>query len=55
MTDIDLAYLAKQNAEILEEVKALRKEVEELRATASQTADFNRRNDPRRPNGLTRR
>lgn len=55
MPEIDLVYLARQNAEILSELKALRQEVEELRAVASQTSEYNRRNDPRRPSGLTRR
>ena len=55
MADVDLDYLARQNAEILEELRALRREVDELRAAASQTVEFNRRNDPRRPNSLTRR
>jgi len=55
MTDVDLNYLARQNAEILEEVRALRREVDELRAAASKTVDYNRRNDPRRPNSLTQR
>lgn len=55
MTNIDLDYLARQNADILEELKALRKEIEDIKASTSQTAEFNRRNDPRRPNGLNRR
>jgi hypothetical protein len=54
MPDIDLDYLSRQNAEILEALRALRDEVAELRAAAGQTLDSTRRNDPRRPNGLTR-
>jgi hypothetical protein len=54
MPDIDLDYLARQNAEILDELRALRAEMAELRLAAGQTAEMTRRNDPRRPNGLTR-
>ena len=54
MPDIDLDYLARQNADILEELRALRQEVAELRAAAGQTRDATRRNDPRRPNGAIR-
>lgn len=54
MPDIDLAYLASQNTEILEALRALREEVAALRSAAGQTAEITRRNDPRRPNGLTR-
>jgi hypothetical protein len=52
MPDIDLDYLASQNAEILNQLRALRDEVTALRAAAEQTADITRRNDPRRPSGL---
>lgn len=52
MPDIDLDYLARQNAEILNQLRALRDEVATLRAATQQTADITRRNDPRRPNGL---
>ncbi|WP_164736366.1 hypothetical protein [Rhizobium vallis] len=55
MTDVGLALLAQQNAEILEEIRALRREVAELKEQSGRTLDFERRNDPRRPNGLTRR
>ncbi|OAV55620.1 hypothetical protein A6U98_03730 [Rhizobium sp. WYCCWR10014] len=55
MPDIDLALLAQQNAEILEELRALRREVAELKEQSGRTLDFERRNDPRRPNSLTRR
>lgn len=54
MPTIDLDYLASQNAEILAELRALREEVSALRAAAGQTGDIVRRNDPRRPTGLTR-
>jgi len=54
MPDIDLDYLARQNAEILEELRALRGQVAQLQAAAGQTLDSTRRNDPRRPSGLTR-
>lgn len=54
MPDIDLDYLARQNAEILEELRALRQQVDALRSSADQTAEITRRNDPRRPNGLAR-
>jgi hypothetical protein len=54
LPDIDLDYLARQNAEILQELRSLREEVQALRASAGETADNTRRNDPRRPNGLTR-
>ena len=55
LADIDLALLAQQNAEILEELKALRREVAELKEQSGRTLDFERRNDPRRPNSLTQR
>ncbi|MEK1860788.1 MAG: hypothetical protein AAAC49_03235 [Rhizobium leguminosarum] len=55
LADIDLALLAQQNAEILEELRALRREVAELKEQSGRTLDFERRNDPRRPNSLTRR
>ncbi|EJC72936.1 hypothetical protein [Rhizobium hidalgonense] len=55
MADVDLALLAQQNAEILEELKALRREVAKLKEQSDRTLDFERRNDPRRPNNLTRR
>jgi hypothetical protein len=55
MPDIDLALQAQQNAEILEELKALRREVAELKEQSGRTLDFERRNDPRRPNSLTQR
>ncbi|NKL00768.1 hypothetical protein GFM02_21525 [Rhizobium leguminosarum bv. viciae] len=55
LADVDLALLAQQNVEILEELKALRKEVAELKEQSGRTLDFKRRNDPRRPNSLTRR
>ena len=54
MPDIDLDYLASQNAEILQQLRALRDEVSALRAAAGQTLEAARRSDPRRPNGLTR-
>jgi hypothetical protein len=54
LPDIDLDYLARQNAEVLQELRSLREEVQALRAYAVETADITRRNDPRRPNGLTR-
>lgn len=54
MSDIDLDYLARQNAEILGELRALRQEVADLRAAAGETLNATRRNDPRRPNGMTR-
>ncbi|AXA37842.1 hypothetical protein [Rhizobium leguminosarum] len=55
LADINLALLAQQNAEILEELRALRREVAELKEQSGRTLDFERRNDPRRPNSLTRR
>ncbi|XKM39232.1 hypothetical protein A4U53_023470 [Rhizobium ruizarguesonis] len=55
LADIDLALLAQQNAEILEEFRALRREVAELKEQSGRTLDFERRNDPRRPNSLTQR
>lgn len=55
MADIDLTLLAQQNAEILEELRALRREVAELKEQSGRTLDFERRNDPRRPNSLTQR
>ncbi|MBY5466985.1 hypothetical protein [Rhizobium leguminosarum] len=55
LADIDLALLAQQNAEILEELRALRREVAELKEQSRRTLDFERRNDPRRPNSLTQR
>nr|WP_246798422.1 hypothetical protein [Rhizobium leguminosarum] len=55
MADVDLALLAQQNVEILEELKALRKEVAELKEQSGRTLDFERRNDPPRPNSLTQR
>lgn len=55
MADVDLALLAQQNAEILEELKALRREVVELKEQSGRTLNFERRNDPRRPNSLTQR
>ncbi|MBA5805751.1 hypothetical protein OIU25_09565 [Rhizobium sp. BT-175] len=55
MADVDLALLAQQNAEILEELRALRREVTELKEQSGRTLDFERRNDPRRPNSLTQR
>ncbi|MGO7537357.1 hypothetical protein ACC680_01990 [Rhizobium ruizarguesonis] len=55
MPDVDLALLAQQNAEILEELRALRREVAKLREQSGRTLDFERRNDPRRPNSLTQR
>jgi hypothetical protein len=55
MPDVDLALLAQQNAEILEELRALRREVAELKEQSGRTLDFERRNDPRRPNSLTQR
>ncbi|MBX4858907.1 hypothetical protein ACU8NH_08560 [Rhizobium leguminosarum] len=55
LADIDLALLAQQNAEILEELRALRREVAELKEQSGRTLDFERRNDPRRPNSLTQR
>ena len=55
LDDIDLALLAQQNAEILEELRALRREVAELKEQSGRTLDFERRNDPRRPNSLTQR
>ncbi|ARQ57981.1 MULTISPECIES: hypothetical protein [Rhizobium] len=55
MAEVDLALLAQQSAEILEELRALRREVAELRELSGRTLDFERRNDPRRPSSLTRR
>ncbi|MBB2674916.1 hypothetical protein N2597_07285 [Rhizobium sophoriradicis] len=55
MAEVDLVLLAQQNAEILEELRALRREVAELRELSGRTLDFERRNDPRRPSSLTRR
>ncbi|SCB56960.1 hypothetical protein GA0061105_101802 [Rhizobium aethiopicum] len=55
MTEIDLTLLAQQNAEILEELRALRREVAKLREQSARTLDFERRNDPRRPSSLTQR
>nr|WP_245277442.1 hypothetical protein [Rhizobium leguminosarum] len=55
MADVDLALLAQQNAEILEELRALRREVSELKEQSGRALDFERRNDPRRPNSLTHR
>jgi hypothetical protein len=55
LADIDLTLLAQQNAEILEELRALRREVAELKEQSGRTLDFERRNDPRRPNSLTQR
>lgn len=55
MADVDLALLAQQSAEILEELRALRREVAELTEQFGRTLDFERRNDPRRPNSLTQR
>ncbi|MEI1247917.1 MULTISPECIES: hypothetical protein [Rhizobium] len=55
LADVDLALLAQQNAEILEELRALRREVAELKEQSGRTLDFERRNDPRRPNSLTQR
>ncbi|AUW42033.1 hypothetical protein CUJ84_Chr001650 [Rhizobium leguminosarum] len=55
MADVDLALLAQQNAEILEELRALRREVAELKEQSGRALDFERRNDPRRPNSLTHR
>ena len=55
LADIDLALLAQQNAEILEELRALRREVAELKEQSGRALDFERRNDPRRPNSLTHR
>lgn len=54
MPNIDLDYLAKQNDKILEELSALRREVTDLRATAGQSLEIDRRTDPRRPSGLSR-
>ncbi len=54
MPDIDLDYLARQNAEILEQIRALKAQMEELKASVGQTLDIDRRNDPRRPSGLRR-
>ncbi|MGR9175523.1 hypothetical protein ACU8OR_08145 [Rhizobium leguminosarum] len=55
LADIDLALLAQQSAEILDELRALRREVAELKEQSGRTLDFERRNDPRRPNSLTQR
>ncbi|WP_432431513.1 hypothetical protein [Rhizobium leguminosarum] len=55
LAEVDLALLAQQNAEILEELKALRREVAELKEQSGRTLDFERRNDPRRPSSLTQR
>ncbi|WP_306372093.1 MULTISPECIES: hypothetical protein [Rhizobium] len=55
LTEIDLTLLAQQNAEILEELRALRREVAKLREQSARTLDFERRNDPRRPSSLTQR
>ncbi|WP_051447592.1 hypothetical protein [Rhizobium leguminosarum] len=55
LADVDLALLAQQNAEILEELRALRREVSELKEQSGRALDFERRNDPRRPNSLTHR
>ncbi|NKK00956.1 hypothetical protein GFL80_23960 [Rhizobium leguminosarum bv. viciae] len=55
LADIDLALLAQQNAEILEELRALRRKVAELKEQSGRTLDFERRNDQRRPNSLTQR
>ncbi|WP_338112064.1 hypothetical protein [Rhizobium changzhiense] len=55
LANVDLALLAQQNAEILEELRALRREVTELKEQSGRTLDFERRNDPRRPNSLTQR
>ncbi|MBB4189980.1 hypothetical protein GGE45_002611 [Rhizobium aethiopicum] len=55
MAEINLALLAQQNAEILEELRALRREVAELKEQSDRTLDFERRNDPRRPTSLTQR
>lgn len=55
MADVDLALLAQQNAEILDELKALRRELAELKEQSGRTLDFERRNDPRRPSSLTQR
>ncbi|UIY25821.1 hypothetical protein LZK76_10400 [Rhizobium leguminosarum] len=46
MADIDLALLAQQNAEILEELRALRREVAELEGTVGPHARFR---TPKRP------
>lgn len=54
MPDIDLDYLAKQNAQILEEIRALKAQMEEMKASVGQTLDIERRTDPRRPSGLRR-
>ncbi len=54
MPNIDLDYLARQNDKILEELGALRREIADLRATAGQSLEIDRRTDPRRPNGLSR-
>ncbi|NNH59050.1 hypothetical protein HLI01_20055 [Rhizobium laguerreae] len=55
MADVDLALLAQQNAEILEELRALRGDVAELKEQSGRTLDFERRSVPRRPNSLTQR
>ncbi|WP_348647396.1 hypothetical protein [Rhizobium aethiopicum] len=55
LAEINLALLAQQNAEILEELRALRREVAELKEQSDRTLDFERRNDPRRPTSLTQR
>ena len=54
MPDIDLDTIARQNADILEALRALRAEVTDLKADAGQTLDITRRNDPRRPTGMNR-
>ncbi|MBX4895548.1 hypothetical protein [Rhizobium bangladeshense] len=45
----------KQNAQILDELRALRRELAELKEQLDRTLDFERRNDPRRPSSLTQR
>ncbi|MGA1805205.1 hypothetical protein [Rhizobium sp. HT1-10] len=54
MPDIDLDTIARQNAEILEALCALRTEFADLNVDAGQTLDITRRNDPRRPTGMNR-
>ncbi|MBX4872552.1 hypothetical protein HJA87_13765 [Rhizobium bangladeshense] len=55
MAQVDLALLAQQNAQILDELRALRRELAELKEQLDRTLDFERRNDPRRPSSLTQR
>ncbi|MBX5142175.1 hypothetical protein HJB79_25975 [Rhizobium lentis] len=53
MVEVHLALLAQQNAEKSEELRALRREVAELKEQSSLMLDLERRNDPHRPGSLT--